>query len=53
MPEQNESGRPGKGNWIKMLVVAGVALVLVKVFVPAAPAPTDPPKPPEECPASV
>ena len=43
----------GRGNWIKMIVVAGVALVLVKVFTPASPPPADPPVTPEDCLASV
>ncbi|HKL83248.1 MAG TPA: hypothetical protein VJ879_12110 [Desulfobacter sp.] len=51
--KQNGTRFPGKGNWIKIFVVAGVALVLVKVFGPTSPPPADPTTTPEECLASV
>lgn len=53
MQKQKGTGLQGKGNWIKMLVVAGVALLLVKVFGPAPPLPADPTTTPEDCLASV
>nr|WP_320015657.1 hypothetical protein [uncultured Desulfobacter sp.] len=53
MQKQKESRLQGKGNWIKMFVVAGVALVLLKVFGPALPPPADPITTPEDCLASV
>ena len=53
MQKQNGTRFLGKGNWIKMFVVAGVALVLVKVFGPAPPPPADPTTTPEDCLASV
>ena len=53
MQKQKESRLQGKGNWIKMFVVAGVALVLVKVFGPAPPPPADPTATPEDCLTSV
>ena len=43
----------GKGNWIKMVVVAGVAFALVRVFSPAPPPPADQPATREDCLASV
>ena len=53
MQKQNGTRFPGKGNWIKMFVVAGLALVLVKLFGPAPPPPADPTITPEDCLASV
>ncbi len=43
----------GTGSWIKMVVVAGVALVLVKMFSPESQPPVDHPITPEDCQASV
>jgi hypothetical protein len=35
--------RVGKGNWIKMILAAGIALILVKVFTPQETNPPDKP----------
>lgn len=43
----------GKGSWIKMVVVAGVALALVKVFSPETQPPADQPTKAGDCLASV
>jgi hypothetical protein len=44
----------GKGKWLQMLVLAGVALLLVTVFAPTPPPPPAiPPPTPEDCLASV
>lgn len=48
MQKQDKPGRMGKGKWIQMLVMAGVALLLVKVFAPVSPPPVSPTTP-EEC----
>lgn len=47
MQKQNRPGRMGKGKWIQVFVLAGVALLLVKVFAPAPP--PVPPTVPEDC----
>lgn len=49
MQKQNGARFLGKGNWIQMFVVAGVALMLVKVFGPALPPPTNLATTPEDC----
>lgn len=43
----------GKGNWIKMALVAGIALVLVKIFSPQAPQAPDKPFTVKDCLSSV
>lgn len=53
MQKQNRKGLTDKGSWIKMLLVAGVALVLVTVFGPKSPPPDTPPPKPEDCFSSV
>jgi hypothetical protein len=53
MRKQKWTGTMGKGNWIKMVVVAGVALVLVKMFSPEPPPPADHPATPQDCLASI
>lgn len=49
MKKQDRPGPMGKGKWIQMLIMAGVALLLVKVFTPVSPPPTVPPTTPEDC----
>ena len=49
MQKQNGTRFLGKANWIKMFVVAGVALILVKVFGPALPPPANLTTTPEDC----
>jgi len=49
MQEQDKPDRMGRGKWIQMLVLAGVALVLVKVFAPVSPSPSVPAATPEDC----
>lgn len=53
MQKQNRARFPAKGNWIKIFVAAGVALMLVKVFSPAPPPQTKPTAPAEDCRTSV
>ena len=53
MRKQKWTRHMGKWSWIKMVVVAGVALILVKVFSPEPLPPVDQPTTPEDCLASV
>ena len=53
MQKQNGPWRLGNGNWIQMFVMAGVALLLVKVFAPVSPPPVVPAKMLKDCLASV
>jgi hypothetical protein len=53
MQKQDRPGHRGKAKWIQMLVMAGVALVLIKVFAPVSPPPPVSPTTPEDCLASV
>jgi len=49
MKKQKWIPHMGKGSWIKMVVVAGLALIIVKVFAPEAPIPSEQPVKPEDC----